>query len=157
MDGLNYVNTIIAPKSTVYITPIILIIFFVIIFIAFLGIIYSVKNITIIVDDANLTIKSVLYGKKIPIDSINADGIRVINLNENKEYDLVFRTNGISLPNFKSGWMRLKNKEKALVFITDRTSVVLIPTKDYPVLFSMDNVDGFIKAIKQSIRSYPRS
>jgi hypothetical protein len=52
------------------------------------------------------------------------------------------------LPQFKSGWFRLKDRERALVFITDKDSVVLIPTKDYLLLFSMDNIDEFINKIK---------
>ncbi|MDR2797510.1 MAG: hypothetical protein LBB80_04135 [Treponema sp.] len=51
------------------------------------------------------------------------------------------RTNGISFPHFKSGWIKLRNGEKALTFITDKTNVVLIPRKDYLLLFTMDKID----------------
>jgi hypothetical protein len=89
------------------------------------------------------------YGRKIPLENIIVDNIKQIDIEENKEYGLSVRTNGISVPNFKSGWMRLKNKEKALVFITDKNNVVLIPTKEYVLLFSMDNINEFIAKIKE--------
>ena len=76
------------------------------------------------------------------------DGIKGISLDENTDYNLSFRTNGTALPQFKSGWFRLKNREKALVFVTDKNNVVLIPTKDYLLLFSMNNIDEFINKIK---------
>ena len=82
------------------------------------------------------------------MDNIIINGIREISLDENTDYNLSRRINGTALPQFKSGWFRLKNHEKALVFITDKNSVVLIPTKDYLLLFSMDNIDGFINKIK---------
>jgi hypothetical protein len=44
--------------------------------------------------------------------------------------------------------MRLKNKKIALVFITDKSNIVLIPTKEYLLLFSMDNINEFVEKIK---------
>ena len=38
------------------------------------------------------------------------------------------RTNGIGLPHYLAGWFRLCNGTKALMFVTDRRNVVLIPT-----------------------------
>jgi hypothetical protein len=76
--------------------------------------------------------------------------IKPINLEKDTEYNLTIRTNGISVPKFKSGWMRLKNGKKALTFITDKNNVVLIPTKKYLILFSMDKINEFITKINET-------
>ncbi|MDR1837774.1 MAG: PH domain-containing protein [Treponema sp.] len=112
------------------------------------GIISSIKNTTLTLTEKELIIKSALYGRKIPLENIMVDGIKGISLDENTDYNLSIRTNGTALPQFKSGWFRLKNREKALVFVTDKNNVVLIPTKDYLLLFSMNNIDEFINKIK---------
>jgi hypothetical protein len=89
-----------------------------------------------------------VYCKKIPIENIYVDNIRAVNLNLDKEYNVSMRTNGIGLPNFLSGWARLNNGNKALVYLTDRNNVLLMPTKDYILMFSMEDTNDFIEKIK---------
>jgi hypothetical protein len=95
------------------------------------------KNTAISINNEYLTIKTIFYGKSIPISEINIDGVRRINLYENNEYNIKIRTNGIGLPNYHVGWMRLNNGNKALVYLTDRANVVLIPVKGYDILISL--------------------
>ena len=55
------------------------------------------------------------------------------------------RTNGIGLPNYQAGWFRLNNREKALVFVTDWSRSVIVPTtEDYTLLANPEDPDGFI-------------
>jgi len=74
--------------------------------------------------------------------------IKTVNLNENREYHISLRKNGIGLPKFLSGWMKLSNGNKALVYLTDRNNVLVIPTKDYVLMFSMEKGNEFIEKIK---------
>ena len=152
MENVIFIETIIQPKgNNVFsvISMIILIIIFIGLIALFPAIFYSMKNTTLSLTDKEIIIKTIFYGKKIPLEDILIDEIEKINMKENKEYNISLRTNGISIPNFKSGWMRLKNGKKALVYITDKNNVVLIPTKEYLILFSMENVEEFIKKIKE--------
>jgi len=152
MDTIVYFNSLIQPKEGTGFIPILMIGLMLVIIIPLIiltfGIISSIKNTTLTLTEKELIIKSAFYGRKIPLENIMVDGIRGINLDENTDYNLSLRTNGTALPQFKSGWFRLKNREKALVFITDKNNVVLIPTKDYLLLFSMNNIDEFINKIK---------
>ena len=66
------------------------------------------------------------------------------------DYQPKWRTNGAGLPGYAAGWFKLRNKEKALVFLTDRSRVVYIPTnKDYSVLLSVREAEEFADAIQQ--------
>ena len=156
MGTIVYFNSLIQPKEETGIIPIFMIGIILIILIPLIiltvGIISSIKNTTLTLTEKEIIIKSTFYGRKIPLENIMIDGIKGISLDENTEYNVSIRTNGISIPQYKSGWMRLKNGEKALIFITDKNNVVLIPTEDYSILFSMNNIDEFIKKIKEVVR-----
>jgi hypothetical protein len=152
MDTVVYLNSLIQPKGGTGFVPIFMVVLILVITIPLIilsfGIMSSMRNTTFTLTEKELIIKAAFYGRKIPLENIMIDGIKAISLDEDTDYNLAMRTNGTALPQFKSGWFRLKDREKALVFITDKDSVVLIPTKDYVLLFSMDNIDEFINKIK---------
>ena len=53
------------------------------------------------------------------------------------------------MPGYQAGWLRLKNGERALVYLTDKTRAVYIPTtEDYSVLVSPDEPDAFLSALR---------
>jgi hypothetical protein len=57
----------------------------------------------------------------------------------------VARTVGTALPGYRSGWFRLANGEKALVYVTDPSRVVYVPTTDgYSLLLSVAETDQFV-------------
>jgi hypothetical protein len=74
-------------------------------------------------------------------------------LNNDKDYNIKIRTNGIGLPNYHVGWMILNNGNKALTYLMDKTKVVLIPTKDYDVLISTEDFDGIKEALNERIKA----
>jgi hypothetical protein len=144
----NYVHTIITPKITAFILPMV---FLVVLLTIGIGIICSMKYTGISVGNGFLTVKSLFYGRKIPLDEINLEGVKSLNLHEerDKNYRITARTNGIGLPGYWVGWMILHNNHKALTYITDRTKVVLIPTKDFDILISTDDFDGIRNALSK--------
>jgi uncharacterized protein YqjF (DUF2071 family) len=107
--------------------------------IVFLGVMFFAKNPEIIVTGEDLSIKSLVYGVTMPLNKINSGGIRQLNLQSEEEYNIRRRVNGIGLPYYTVGWMRLNNGNRALVYLSDKTNVVLIPTDEYDVLYSTNN------------------
>jgi hypothetical protein len=111
---------------------------------------YQVKHIAFTVDDQGLRISPGLYSRFIPKEDINAEGVRVINLNIETGYQPKWRTNGAGFPGYSAGWFKLQNKEKALMFVTDRSNVVYIPTnKSYSVLLSVREAGEFADLIQR--------
>ncbi len=141
----------IIPASSgpyIFIWAISLVLIAVIVLFIFIG--YSSRHMNFTVSDEGLRIGPGLYGRFIPRGDINAEGVRVINLNADAEYKPKWRTNGAGLPGYSAGWFKLANKEKALLFVTDRSRVVYIPTnKDYSVLLSVREAEEFADLIKQ--------
>jgi hypothetical protein len=140
----------IIPASSgpyIFIWAISLVLIAVIVLFIFIG--YSSRHMNFTVNDRGLRIGPGLYGRFIPKEDIDAEGVRVLNLNSDSEYRPKWRTNGAGLPGYSAGWFKLQNKEKALVFVTDRSSVVYIPTnKDYSVLLSVREAEEFADVIK---------
>ncbi|MDR2392536.1 MAG: PH domain-containing protein [Treponema sp.] len=128
----------------------VLIIVFVLI-VSFTGIVYFSKKPSVEVGNGFLIIKSLFYGKRIAIEELHINSIQQLNLNNNKDYNIKIRTNGIGLPNYHVGWMQLNNDHKALVYLTDKTNVVLIPTNDYDVLISTDDLIGITEVLNTTI------
>ena len=60
-----------------------------------------------------------------------------------------WRTMGTGLPGYQSGWFRLKDGDKALVYLTDHDKAVLIPTTlGFCVLVSPQDPDGLVRALQ---------
>jgi len=149
MNNILFSSAIIQPKDGPFLITIALCLVIVIPMVIFsFAIIHSMKNASITLTENELTIKSIFYGRKIPIENILINDIRRINLEEETGYNISLRRNGISLPGYQAGWMRLRNGERALTFLTDKSNVVFIPTKEYLVLVSIPNIDEFINRIR---------
>ena len=56
---------------------------------------------------------------------------------------------GTGLPGYQAGWFRLRNGEKALLYLTDRARAVYIPTTaGYSLLLSPADPDGFLSQLR---------
>jgi hypothetical protein len=111
---------------------------------------YQARHAAFTVSEQGLKIGPGLYSRLIPKEKIDREGVRVIDLNVETGYQPKWRTNGAGLPGYDAGWFKLKNKKKALVFLTDRSSVVYIPTSEnYSVLLSARDAGALADAIRQ--------
>ncbi len=110
---------------------------------------YQAKNLSVTVNDQGLDISPGLYTRFIPREKIDTAGVKVLNLEVDKDYAPKWRTNGGGFPGYSVGWFKLQNQEKALVFVTDRSSVVYIPTtENYSVLLSVRDADLMVEQIQ---------
>ena len=65
-----------------------------------------------------------------------------------------WRRMGTGLPGYQAGWFRLRNGEKALLYLTDRARAVYIPTTaGYSLLLSPADPDGFLSQLRSLSRS----
>lgn len=77
-----------------------------------------------------LQVTSSFYRRVLPLASLQLDKARIIDLAEHIDYAPRIKTNGTSLPRFKSGWFRLRNGNKALVALFNKQKVLWLPTDD---------------------------
>lgn len=141
----------IIPATAAPIWVVIAIVILLIILASFFGFVsYSARNLKFILTEQGLQIKGGIYGRFIPKDSFIKENAKILNLNTMKEYKPKIRKNGIGLPGYKEGWFKLKNGEKALLYVTDSSKVAYIPTKDsYSVLLSTGQPKELFKSMNE--------
>jgi hypothetical protein len=76
-----------------------------------------------------LDIATTFYRKRLLLSDLRLDEARVLDLDEHPKLKPLFKTNGYSLPGFRSGWFRLRGLHRAFVAIADGQRVLWIPTR----------------------------
>jgi len=90
----------------------------------------SFKRAGVYVDQGELVIKPGIGSKRIALSALRKNGLRVVDLNEHKELKPMLRLWGTSLPGFSGGWFRLRNGEKAVCMLLERTRVSYLRSDD---------------------------
>jgi hypothetical protein len=86
-----------------------------------------------------------LYGRVIPKAQLRVELARRVDLTVESDLRPKSRRMGTGLPGYQAGWFRLANGEKALLYLTDRTRAVYIPTTaGYGLLLSPLDPDAFL-------------
>ena len=94
------------------------------------------------------------WGRTIPLESLYVSEARILDLDRRSDYALKRRTFGTGLPGYASGWFRLRNGEKALVYLTRREHVIYIPTSlGYSLLLSIEEPERFRETLQRQITS----
>ena len=111
---------------------------------------WASRNVKFEVSKDGITIRGDMYGRFVPKDKMVLKSAKAVDLSKDDRLAPKWKTNGAGFPGYKSGWYRLKDDSKALVFITDPKKVVYVPTVDGSCLMvSVANPDEFLSALKE--------
>jgi len=100
-----------------------------------------------------LRLRGDLYSRTIPRSQLDVTGARRVNLTSETGLRPVSRRLGTALPGYLSGWFRLANGEKALLYLTDRAKAVYVPTTaGYSLLLSPADPDAFVATLRSRRR-----
>jgi hypothetical protein len=112
---------------------------------------YSTRHVTFEVSPHGLRISGDLFGRAIPRGSLRVEDSEIMDLKKDKTHEPILRTMGVGLPGYYSGWFRLRDGGKGLLFLTDRSRTVYLPTIDgYSLLISPDDPQGFLVALQET-------
>ncbi|HEX6643517.1 MAG TPA: PH domain-containing protein [Gemmatimonadales bacterium] len=118
---------------------------------------YSSRGARFDVSPDGLRLRGDLYGRTIPAMSLRAGEARRVNLEAEAELRPKWRTLGTGLPGYQAGWFRLRDGQKALVYLTDRSRAVYVPTTEgYGLLLSPEHPDRFLAAVQRLGRQESR-
>ena len=110
---------------------------------------YAARHATFSLSPESLRISADIYGRTIRTSALVVEGARRVDFGVSPEFLPKWRTNGIGLPGYQAGWFKLRNGEKALLFLADRQRAVYVPTREgYALLISPQDPDGFLAALK---------
>lgn len=113
--------------------------------------IFGARSARFEVSQAGLRLSGDFYGRLIPAESLRPQDARRVDLGRESGLRPRWRTMGTGLPGYQAGWFRLANGEKALLYLTDRSKAVHVPTTlGYSLLLSPDNPEAFLSALKAS-------
>jgi hypothetical protein len=76
-----------------------------------------------------LDIVTTFYRQRVRLSDLRLDEARALDLDEHPELKPLLKTNGYSLPGFRSGWFRLRGFQRAFVALADGRRVLWIPTR----------------------------
>lgn len=112
------------------------------------------RTATFQVSPDGLRLRGDFFGRLIPAASLRTADARRVDLGGDSPYRPRLRTMGTGLPGYQTGWFRLANGESALLFLTDRSKAVLVPTTlGYSVLISPADPDGFLAALESRAKN----
>ncbi len=116
----------------------------------FLWFAYSTSNLSTTVEDDSLHLHVPIYGRTIPLSSLDLDSAQVANLNESPELKPRWRTNGIGIPGYAVGWFKLRNGDKALAAVTSKQKVLYMKTTEgYSLLLSLEHPEKFLDRLSR--------
>jgi len=120
---------------------------------AFLGTLFLAgpRMVTFEVSEQDVRVSGGLYGRSIPRAALDVASARLVDRGAEPGLAPRSRTNGIGLPNYQSGWFRLADGSRALLFVTDWAKAVALPTAEgYTLLVSPADPQAFLAAIRQA-------
>lgn len=109
---------------------------------------YGAYHSTVTIEGDMLRVNVPIYGRAIALASVDADKAEVVDMNQNSKYKLGIRTNGLGVPGYGLGWFRRSGGGRIYAVITDKSSVVYLPTtEDYAMLLSIEEPDALLEAL----------
>ncbi len=113
---------------------------------------YSSRRTVFTISEEGLVVSRTMYGRHVPASALKADDAEILDLTQNTAYLYPMKTNGLGLPDYNLGWFLVADKEKVLMFVTDRRKTVHIPTRSgFSILLSTPNPEAFIQALQETI------
>jgi hypothetical protein len=114
-----------------------------------LGALFWPRPIRIEVSPDSIRIRGSIYGRVVAKQDIDLSRARVVDLRSEPALVPRLRTNGIGLPNYRVGWFRLRNRERALCFLTDPDAVLYLPTTlNFALLVSLSDPAALLTTLK---------
>ncbi|MGH7533370.1 MAG: PH domain-containing protein [Gemmatimonadales bacterium] len=111
---------------------------------------YGARNATFELSDRGLVFHGDVWGRRIPLTELRGGAARMVDLATEPGLKPVRRTMGTALPSYQSGWFRLADGEKALLYLTARNRALYIPTtKGYSVLLSPQDPDRMLADLQR--------
>ncbi len=117
----------------------------------FAYVVYASRATRYEISRAGLAVRRTPYGRTVPWSSLDVTQARVIDLRSAPDVRPTLRTNGIGLPGYQAGWFRLGDRGKGLLFVTDPSRVVVLPTRDgFTLLLSVQDPATFLEAVRRA-------
>ncbi|MGE0622452.1 MAG: hypothetical protein AB7O54_07495 [Pseudomonadales bacterium] len=87
----------------------------------------------------------------IPRHSLSLEDARLVDSSKQTEYRIVEKENGVAISDYRVGWFRLSNGEKAFVSLDSGPEAVYLPTSSgYVILMDAKTGSALLKQLKEN-------
>jgi hypothetical protein len=98
-----------------------------------------------------LRLRGDVYGRGIPFASLRLGEARVLATGSEPAVRPQWRMVGTGLPGYRSGWFRMADGSRALLYLTDAPRVLHLPTADgYALVLSAHDPDALLAALRRT-------
>lgn len=105
----------------------------------------------VVVDAAGVEVATAFHKRRLGWSELRLDEARVANLDEHTGLKPLLKTNGTAFPGFRSGWFRMRNREKAFVAMLRGPRVLWVPTRqDYGLLLQARQPQALLDHLRAS-------
>jgi Bacterial PH domain len=100
-----------------------------------------------------LRLRGDFYGRMIPARALRLADARAVDLHSEPALAPAVRTGGTGISGYQAGWFRLRDGERALLYVTDPTRVAYVPTTEgYAVLLSVADPAALLASLRRLTR-----
>ena len=141
------------PASTMPVWSFVLLMVFLIALMGVFGwFLYWSKHTRFQIQNSEIHFDAGLYSKSISLQDIDVSSMGLLDYEQAPALKPRVRINGIGLPGYKSGWYRLANEEKALLYVTDESKMLAFKTLEgYWVFMSVMDPTSFVEQLQEAI------
>lgn len=106
---------------------------------------------TVTIEKGLVRLQVPIYAMTIPLDSVDTEGARLLDLAKNREFKPGIRTNGLGVPGYRLGHFRLVNGHRARLASTTRSGIAYVPfDRRTALLLSVEEGEKFIAALRSA-------
>jgi hypothetical protein len=110
---------------------------------------WSVRRRHVILEDGRLRIAGGLNSTTVAVDQLDLDAARVVDLREAGALAPSWKTFGTSMPGFRAGHFRLRNRGRAFVLLTDTRRVLALSERSgRTLLLSLERPQALLDALR---------
>lgn len=110
---------------------------------------YGSQRARFVLSDSGLAFRGDLYGRPLPWAALRVAEARVVDLTREAALAPRSRRVGTGLPGYAAGWFRLRNGQRALLYVTTQR-VLYVPTNaGYALLLSPTDPDGMLAELRR--------
>ena len=152
MDTVVY--TLVPPQgkasTALWIPPVVLVVVLLVVGVLVTKTIAGAKSSTFTLSPAGLTIQGDLWGRTVPAAHLRGAAARLVDLRNDPSLSPRRRTAGTAMPGYRSGWWRLANGEKSLLYLTTPDRAVYVPTTEgFSLLLSVSSPERFVEQLRR--------
>lgn len=103
----------------------------------------------IVLNEQELHLQVPLYGRRIPLASINSSQARPVNNLASSPYQLKWRRNGLGVPGYSLGWFSSQGKGRILASVTTSRALAIPTRDDYTLLVSAKDPDALTRRLRE--------